>query len=39
MLKAYGDGVVAELDELRTSLQKVTDAQLLGLPSEYREMV
>lgn len=38
MLKRYGAGVVAELDHLRTSLQKVTDTQLNKLLDEYRAM-
>ncbi len=38
MRKRYGAGVVAELDQLRAGLQKVTDAQLLELLDEYRAM-
>lgn len=39
MLKTYGTEVVAELDRLRASLQKVTDAQLIELLNNYRAMV
>lgn len=38
MLKAYGPGMIAELDGLRASLQKVADAQLLELLNSYRNM-
>lgn len=38
MLKAYGAGVIAELSQLRMSLQKVTDAQLSELLDEYKAM-
>ena len=37
MRKAYGPGVVAELDELRLSLEKVTDEQLRDLLDGYKE--
>lgn len=38
ILKKYGPDVVAELDQLRAGLQKVTDAQLLELLDEYKVM-
>jgi hypothetical protein len=38
MLKAYGTGVVTELDQLRASLHKVTYVQLLELLDEYRAL-
>jgi hypothetical protein len=37
MLKAYGRGVMSELDGLRLSLEKVTDEQLRELLDEYKE--
>ena len=39
MRKAYGPGVIAELDGLRMSLVKMTDAQLLELLERYKAMV
>lgn len=36
MLKAYGAGVVAELDSLRMSLEKMTDAELRAVLEDYR---
>lgn len=39
MTEAHGAGVIAELNQLRASLQKVTDAQLQELLDQYREMV
>jgi hypothetical protein len=39
MLKAYGPGVIAELDELRLSLEKVTDVELMTMLEDYRMMV
>jgi hypothetical protein len=39
MLEAYGPGVVAELDALRTSLRKVADEELLELLKRYKAAV
>jgi hypothetical protein len=39
MLKAYGREVIAELDRLRVSLQKVIDMQLIELLNEYKTLV
>lgn len=39
MRKRYGTAVIAELDQLRASLQKVADAQLIELLNNYRAMV
>jgi hypothetical protein len=38
MRKTYGAGALAEMEALRVSLQKVTDAQLLELLEGYRAM-
>jgi hypothetical protein len=38
MRKAYGSGVMAELDGLRLSLEKVTDEELRVRLEEYRKM-
>jgi hypothetical protein len=38
MRKAYWQGVIEELDQLRASFQKVADSQLLGLLHDYRAM-
>ena len=38
MRKAYGQGVIEELDQLRASFQKVADSQLLELLHDYRAM-
>ena len=36
MLKKYGPGVVADLDSLRMSLEKVTGAELRAMLEDYR---
>ncbi len=38
MLEAYGPEVVAELDELRGILEKVTDEELIEMLVEYKKM-
>lgn len=38
MRKAYGLGVIAELDRLRMSLEKVTDEELAEMLGQYRAM-
>lgn len=36
MLKMYGPEVIAELDDLRTRFQKVTDEELMEVLDQYR---
>jgi hypothetical protein len=39
MLKTYGPEVIAELDQLRMNIEKVTDEQLAAMPDEYRGVI
>lgn len=39
MQKTYGRGVIAELDGLRTSLEKVTDEELKELLEKYKKLI
>lgn len=39
MRKVYGPAVIAELDSLRTGLEKVTDEELREMLQQYKAMV
>jgi hypothetical protein len=39
MQEAYRQEVITELDQSRSSLQRVTDTQLLELLDEYRVLI